>query len=306
MADFFARQLACWPDAARRYEALGQVRVRVVDVGGFPVRLQYNPARAVSSGAKVDAASIAARPCFLCASNRPAVQIAGDMFEGIHTLVNPFPIFSRHLTLAGSDHRHQDTADFAVMATIAQALPGMVTFYNGSKAGASAPDHMHFQAGEKDFLPVCAILEHDPGQLLKSTDEFRAYFPDVLPVNAVHFVSRGFSEEMRIWTDTLLPPGDLAGMPDRGMRNLLMWADSRGDLHTLFMPRSAHRPACYSMPEGEGRLMVSPGAVDMAGVLILPRLHDYEAMTRDDIRRIYDEVSFRYRESACFRNLMLS
>lgn len=305
LLEFHARQLSEWPAAAERYEALSRVQVREISVGGFPVRLQFNPARAVSTGAKVDAASIAARPCFLCAGNRPQEQKILDVYEGIDTLVNPFPIFSRHFTLASRGHVHQDTVDFAEMGRIALTVPGLVVFYNGSMAGASAPDHLHLQAGEKEFLPVCGMLESDPGDLMKHTAGYRAFCPGELPMSAVHFVSRTIDKELTQWLDTLLPADEDSGLRQKGLRNVLMWADDEGMLHTLFLPRRAHRPACYYKEEGEGRLMVSPGAVDMAGVLILPRQADFESITRSDIRRIYDEVSFDYKDSAQLQRLLL-
>lgn len=301
---FHDRQLAAWPEARERYEALTHVRVREISLGGFTVRLQFNPGRAVSTGARTDSASIAARPCFLCAANRPAEQCIFDAYPGVDTLVNPFPIFRRHFTIAAKDHRHQDTVDFVGMSRIASTLPGMVTFYNGSQAGASAPDHLHIQAGEKDFLPLCAYLEAEPGELMKSDGSFSAYSPDGLPVSAVHFTSRQITPEMCLWLDTLLP-ADSLGVPRKGMRNVLMWSDAEGCLHTVLLPRAVHRPACYFRPEEEGRLMVSPGAVDMAGVLILPREADFENISRTDIRQIYDEVSFPYKESPQFQRLLL-
>lgn len=302
---FFRAQLALWPDVAARYDAIARVRVRDVEVDGFAVRLQYNPARSLSATAKVDTASIQARPCFLCESNRPSAQIVYDGFSGFDTLVNPYPIFPHHFTIVAKEHRHQDTADMALMAFMAMALPGLVVFYNGSCAGASAPDHLHFQAGDAGFLPVCGFVEAEPGAVMKVTSEFTVYSPDNLPAHALHFVSRGVCSEMSRWLDTLVPYDALTTLPRHGMRNLLMWRGADGLLHTLMYPRSKHRPDCYSQSAGEGGLLVSPGAVDMAGVLITPREADFEAITRSDVRRIYAEVSFPYKESQCFANLML-
>lgn len=315
LLDFFERQMDSWPEAAERYDALAHIKERVLNTGKstnlielsaedheLPVRLQFNPARAVSTAAKVDKAAIAARPCFLCKDNRPASQIIYTGFEGYDTLVNPFPIFPKHFTIACKEHRHQDTADFREMARIAKELPGMTVFYNGSQAGASAPDHLHFQAGNKDFLPVCSLLEKAPGSLMYATSQFKAYYPDTLPISAVHFISEEVDSEMLIWINTLLPTDDETLLPNAGMRNLLMWVDDNAALHTLFMPRAKHRPECYYAEDG---FMVSPGAVDMAGVIILPRHADFEKISMNDIRHIYDEVSFEYRDTERFQRLML-
>lgn len=303
--DFLDNQLRYWPDARKLYDALSEVRHRDIYSGSFPVRLQYNPARAISANSKVDSASIARRPCFLCKGNRPCEQRFRNDFDGLETLVNPFPIFPYHYTLASKEHIHQDSVNLRLMGNIALCLSGMVIFYNGSKAGASAPDHLHFQAGNVDFLPVCEILETAPGDLMKVGEGFSAYYPQELPIEAIHFISREVSGEMCRWFDTLLPEDDETGLPDKGKRNILMWTGADKMLHTLFIPRQAHRPDCYFKSEDNGRLVVSPGAVDMAGVVILPREADYNNITGADLREIFRQVSFSFRESENFRNLML-
>lgn len=302
---FFKRQLEIWPEAAARYEALSQVQMRTVAIDDFEVRLQYNPARSLSSTAKLDKASIAARPCFLCKNNRPKEQVIYEGFDGFDTLVNPYPIFPEHFTIAGKQHVLQDTADFFRMAEIAASLPGFVVFFNGSTAGASAPDHLHFQAGNKDFLPVCALLENNPGELMKTTPEFSAFCTDNLPVYAVHFVSDGMPAEVNKWIDALVPDGADTVSVQHGMRNLLMWVDEDDKLHTLLFPRKKHRPECYSLSEEQGGLLVSPGAVDMAGVIIITRESDFHKIGKGDLRSIFAEVSYPYKESARFKNLML-
>ncbi|MCM1310748.1 MAG: DUF4922 domain-containing protein [Bacteroides sp.] len=148
--DFFKKQLAIWPEVAARYEALKNVEVK--NVGDHCV--QFNPARAVSTAAKVDAASIAARPCFLCAENRPKEQIALEWGD-YEILVNPFPIFPGHLTIAAKTHIPQTLERrFEDMQKLSRQLPGYTLFFNGAKAGASAPDHMHFQAVPSEYMRV--------------------------------------------------------------------------------------------------------------------------------------------------------
>ena len=159
MQGLIDRQLASWPEAARRYSDLCDVQTKEITIGGMPVRVQYNPARAVSTLARTDAASIAARPCFLCRENRPQQQEALP-FEGCdgrhyEILVNPFPIFPEHFTIPAVDHVPQRIAGrFPDMLRLAEAFPDMTVFYNGPESGASAPDHFHFQMGCKGFLPV--------------------------------------------------------------------------------------------------------------------------------------------------------
>lgn len=148
--EFIERQLAVWPEAAARFEALKMVESKIV--GGY--RVQFNPARAVSTAAKVDAASIAARPCFLCAKNRPKEQMAMD-WEDLQILVNPFPIFPGHLTISAKEHQPQSMLGRTEqMRRLSKALPGYTVFYNGAKAGASAPDHFHFQAVPSEYMRI--------------------------------------------------------------------------------------------------------------------------------------------------------
>lgn len=148
--DFIERQLTCWPDVAMRFNQLDDVLTK--SVGGY--RVQFNPARAVSTAAKVDAATIAARPCFLCRKNRPSQQLALD-WEDLEILVNPFPIFPGHLTIAAKQHVEQSLLGRTEqMRRLSLALPGYTIFFNGAKSGASAPDHMHFQAVPSKYMQV--------------------------------------------------------------------------------------------------------------------------------------------------------
>ena len=153
--DLLTSQLASWETARNNYTALSGVQVKELDVNGIPYKVQFNPARIVSSGAKVDAQSIKERKCFLCPANLPPVQ-KGIPFEGHYNiLVNPFPIFPRHLTIPEVAHVNQRIAvRFKDMLALAQTLTDYTIFYNGPKCGASAPDHAHFQAGNKGFMPI--------------------------------------------------------------------------------------------------------------------------------------------------------
>jgi ATP adenylyltransferase/5',5'''-P-1,P-4-tetraphosphate phosphorylase II len=155
----FEEQLSSWKQARDNYEALDRVMTREVNVDGFTFKIQFNPARIVSSAAKVDAKSIKERNCFLCKENRPAVQkgidFSFDDMDHYTVLINPFPIFKRHLTIPLEEHRDQlIRGRFNVMLELARKLTDFTIFYNGPKCGASAPDHFHFQAGIKGFMPI--------------------------------------------------------------------------------------------------------------------------------------------------------
>lgn len=300
---FFTDQLGVWPEAKARYDALDNVCTRTVMVDGYPVLLQHNPARAVSTAAKVDSESIRQRKCFLCPDARPSQQTSLSLVDGYDVLVNPFPIFPEHFTIVSHKHEPQSGVDLNVAAELAMRLPGYAVFFNGAKSGASAPDHLHLQAGNEDFLPLTRYSELNPGQVIAADGPTTVYAMDELPMSALHIVTPVLSDYALRWLDMLLPD-NADGLPDRDMRNIVFRRGADDNLHILFFPRLAHRPSCYY--DKERMLMVSPGAVDMCGVLILPRKDDFDSIERSDIRGIYDEVSYRYCESERFKTLLLS
>ncbi len=321
LLDNFNRQLAAWPLARNNFEALGAVQTREFIFGDFPLILQFNPARIRSTTAKVDTASIAERKCFLCAENRPSEQVSLEETDQWLVLANPYPIFSPHFTIVSKQHQDQDNIDFAHMALFAARHPGLVAFYNGSCSGASCPDHLHFQAIATSALPLCKIVEGDPGSTLSKEGNFTVYIPEFLPVNALHFITPApserpesagpqsvtYAERLSRWLTLTLPANPAEGIACmKGMRNLLMWVDDSGRLHTILFPRSKHRPDIYHLPDGAPRqALISPGAIDMAGVVILPRREDFLKLNKFDVARALMEVSYDFRESAGFKSLLV-
>lgn len=244
---FFDRQLAHWPMARANYDALGAVTLR--RAGRWEV--QFNPARARSAKAVVDKAAVAARPCFLCRANRPAEQHIYD-WRGYEILVNPFPIFGRHFTVASLRHEPQGLAGrVGDMADLALSLPGHVVFYNGAHCGASAPDHMHLQIA---LWPEAQALLETP-----SPHRLVVRFADVAEAEAY-----------------------IAGNDDV---NVLALSDG-GKLRIYVVPRRAHRPSDYD------KTLISPGSVDVAGriITVLPEVG--RDLTESDIDRIYSEVCY--------------
>ncbi len=305
--DFFISQLKRWPMAAANYAALSGVKTRSLSVDGFPILLQHNPGRIRSTAAKVSPDAIRKRPCFLCRDNRPPEQQALPFVgsTAYEILVNPFPIADEHFTIAAREHIHQDKINPADMEKFVTTYPGYLAFYNGSTAGASAPDHLHFQACRIDFLNgLVSFTAQNPGQLMKHDSHTDIYAMPELPMQVVHFVSDSIDSEMQLWLKSLVPPHGDDMMPAAGMRNIVMWRDAEQRLHTLLFPRAAHRPTCY-FSEGEEQCLVSPGALDMAGVIILPRHEDFETLTVGALRTIYDEVSLDYRSLPILQHLML-
>lgn len=285
-------QLASWPLAADNYAALKNVRSRKMDIGDFHIRLQCNPARAKSTCAKIDSASIKKRPCFLCASNRPAEQLSAEIIPGWELLVNPYPIFPVHFTIAATQHIPQAQMPLE-MATLAEMMPSTAIFFNGAKAGASAPDHMHCQAVLKSELPIIGIAEachpSAKGGFMDST-EFGLELPFRF-VSAVVTPDLNGMETLARIPEITGHPGD-SETPDHGLKNVFFWIGPDSLLRAIVIPRKAHRPKCYNLPEPDCR-MVSPGAIDMAGIIILPRVEDFEQLTEEEVNDIYSQTAFR-------------
>lgn len=286
--DLLVRQLATWETARHSYEALAGVRVKELNVRGVPYKVQFNPARIVSSGAKVDAKSIRERRCFLCAANRPAEQEGIPFLGHYELLVNPFPIFPRHLTVPETEHVPQLIGHrFADMLELARELTDFTIFYNGPRCGASAPDHAHFQAGNRGFMPIETDWRTRIGETVVQTDRTILYSLDDAPRTTLVIDTDDADEACRFFQAICrvlpVPEGDQEPM----MNILALYESSRW---TIFVfPRAKHRPACYTA-EGDARLLSSPASVDLGGVFITPVEQDFLKITADDVAQILSEV----------------
>lgn len=283
-------ELSGWPLARENFMRLREASRKCLRLGSLTGGAQFNPGRIRSTGAAVDRKSIESRPCFLCASNRPAQQHAIPWTDGWDLLVNPYPILPVHFTIASTDHRPQLSVP-ADMAAMAEAAPDLVFFFNGAHAGASAPDHMHVQAVLKSELPLMRLIEeYHPTRCAAavSSEQFGSELP-------FHFISAVISPDtngMRTLARICASFGIASdGQKDPGLVNAYFWIGDTGLLRAAIVPRKAHRPSCYSTTPGRG-MTVSPGAIDMAGLLILPRREDFDRMDEDKARAIYAEVAF--------------
>lgn len=284
---FIDSQIAEWNLADAGYSALRNVRVKSINIDGMSIKVQYNPVRIISTSAKIDTHSLSSRPCFLCSSNRPGQQKAIE-WGRYSILLNPFPIFPRHLTIPSNIHVHQ-TIEGRVsdMMALATTLKGYTIFYNGARCGASAPDHMHFQAGNSDFLPLDTWINNS--ELTPVWSEANAILSMALSlpvkffvIDAANVVS-GEAAFLKLMAAMPVPEGDR-----EPMMNILVYAIPSG-VRLVVIPRKRHRPSFYGN-EGSA-MMISPGAVDMAGVIITPREYDFENLDCGTIRKIYSEVS---------------
>lgn len=280
--------------AAGNFAALANVEVKELDVDGMKIKVQFNPARMVSSSAKVDAASLKARKCFLCAENRPDVQRGIEWVDRYTILINPFPIFPRHLTIPDSSHTDQlIDGRIADMMRLAAELDEYTVFYNGPKCGASAPDHMHFQAGNSDFLTIAENLEGADMKVIAEEGDNRLALVDGMPMK-VFVIDAGNPEEgqklfNRLYAAMPVPEGE-----KEPMMNLLCYTTPAG-VRLVVIPRKKHRPSFYGT-EGDDCMLISPASVDMGGVFITPRPQDFEKLDSAIIKRIFDELCLNQEE----------
>ena len=307
----YDEQLPMWKEAQERYEKLANVVTAEMETNGCKLVAQYNPARIVSTGAKVDAESIKQRPCFLCEVNRPAEQISSPLLKKYYLLLNPNPILPKHFTIPLRHHRKQQIFDYYEdMMEITSQLKEMFVFYNGPKCGASAPDHMHFQAGSRGVVP----LERDWNKLYKpnlsriwpiSEEEYlEAVKMDLVADSTGVFSLRNYlCPGIVIITRTphankvlfekvyrALPINEDEYEP---MMNIMAWsqsnaADGYERIVSVILPRTKHRPDCY-FKEGKEQVMVSPGSLDMGGMIITPRKEDFDQMNAELAKSIIQE-----------------
>lgn len=290
-----SRQMRDWDLAGANYAALAGTVTRSLQLGEATIRLQFNPERRRSSAAAIDKKSLARRECFLCSDHQPVKQKAVLWGDHYKIQVNPYPIFKRHLTIADLHHVPQLIAGrVGDMLQLARDLPEFVIFFNGPQCGASAPDHAHFQAGAKGEMPLCDEMAHATTHMLADGDEGFIGYVDSFGRNlfTVETSTQRAAERYVLRLLSLLPVPDGSDEP---MVNVLCWWNRTNRLwHLVIFPRRKHRPACYG--EGEGRLLLSPGAVDMGGLWAVPEKKDFDILTPAMIQALYDEVCMTRQE----------
>lgn len=295
---FQVEQKSHWLEAANRYDALKNVEVKEWEQNGCRIAVQFNPARRVSTFAKVDKQTLAQRPCFLCKKNRPAEQKVYRANGKYEVLVNPYPILSQHLTIASRHHQPQRIKEvFKDLLLFASQIPHMMVFYNGPRSGASAPDHLHLQAVGRGCVPLERDWEIIYQPYLETITEQHGTTLSVLVKYAVPaFVIE--SSDMEVATlqfsklyEELYAEDSASEEP---MMNVLCWkywkdGDAPTQLVAVIIPRSKHRPDCY-FKTGAEQCLVSPGALDMGGLLITPREEDFQKMNEKLALQILKEV----------------
>lgn len=288
------QQKATWELLRGGYQSLESVKTKTFSFDGFQIKVQFNPGRLTSSSAKVDPKSIRERACFLCLRNLPPEQRGLRFGTGYVLLCNPFPIFPEHFTIPHVEHLPQriDTT-FDVLLGLGRDLHRRYTvFYNGPRCGASAPDHLHFQAGANGFMPL-----DEEYKSIRTTHGSRLYHSSRLTAYAIdryfrHVLAwegndRAVLQEVFVAVYEILQ--DLTGSDEEPLMNIMV-GYSGGMWRVLLFPRSRHRPAVF-FAEGDDQILLSPAAVDLGGVCITPREDDFRKITREQVVAIFEEVT---------------
>lgn len=290
--DFTSSQRKVWPLAGANFMSLEKVEEKIFEFGEFQVKVQFNPERMISSAAKTDKVSIAARKCFLCAENRPPEQEAIQFGDQFLILVNPFPIFRNHFTITSIDHTWQRFLPNAkALFNLAATMAGFTVFYNGPECGASAPDHMHFQAGENEFMPLNTEfdrLKNYSGKKLYSGNRTRVYVIENYLRKMISVETSSEAEGLKVIDLYYRLFSAMQPEKDEPMMNVLC-TFNEGLWTVHLFPRRAHRPWQYFAPEKEN-FLISPGSVDFGGVFITPRRSDFDKITGSDIADMLRQV----------------
>ena len=276
---FFNRQLEMWEDARHRFRDLKHVEVRQLS---DLLKVQFNPARIVSTGAKIDKHTLGERPCFLCERNRPKEQMTKQIDDHFQLLVNPFPILPVHFTIPATKHQPQSIyRHYGEMHRLLSLHSELMVFYNGPKCGASAPDHLHFQAGTSGVLPLQTNwqrLSRNLTDVISLTDEEKISVLRDFLVPAFVIISKSEDSDEELF-HRLYRSMPMRSDESEPMMNIIAWR--KGDeFISVVIPREKHRPDAY-FAEGEAQMMVSPGALDMAGLIITPREEDFSKINLD-------------------------
>lgn len=284
---FFNRQLEVWTDARHRFRDLKRVETRQFS---DQLKLQWNPARIVSTGAKIDKKTLGERPCFLCDKNRPKEQMSKQIDEKFHLLVNPFPILPVHFTIPARKHQPQLIyKNYGEMHRFISLHSDLMVFYNGPKCGASAPDHLHFQAGTNGILPLQTNwqrLSRNLTDIISLNDEEKISVVRDFIVPAFVIISKSAESDEALFRRLY------KAMPQRGdetepMMNIISWRKGE-EFISVVIPREKHRPEAY-FAEGDAQFVVSPGALDMSGLIITPREEDFRKLTEEKALSLLQE-----------------
>ena len=305
---FVRDQLSCWPLACANFRALKGVKTKTLTVGGLDVTVQHNPARMISSAAKLDKASVAKRPCFFCNRfpEQTFIRFEGRKGKKYDILLNPYPIFPNHLVIAMARHCDQSIWNrYIDVLDLSKKYQGYTFFYNGPHSGASAPDHHHFQASPSGLMP----LEEDVQRMFsalkgvkpeesKGVEPAMEYLTSVQDAHLFHYgkylngifaLRASTSKSAAKLFYRLLDCADIPEGESEPLFNLISWY-SEGEFRSVVVFRTSHRSHHY-WTNGPDHLTMSPGCADMGGCIIAPVPEDFEKLDSALLTDLLTEVT---------------
>ncbi len=287
-------QKKSWAALAKNYDLLDSAKVKSFQFPGFVIKAQNNPGRIKSTSAEVDEKSISERECFLCPDNLYKEQKAIKYNEDFLILVNPFPIFQEHFTIPHKDHIPQRIKNsFGKMISLSKDLTEYVVIYNGPECGASAPDHLHFQAGNKNFLPIYDefhSLKNEYGKVLSETDALKVTGIDDGLRKVISIETSKVTAAEKVFDLFYNIYSKISENKTEPLLNILSFYEKEYGWRILIFLREKHRPSYY-FKEGRDKILLSPAAVDLGGICILPLEEDFEKITKGNIEDSFREVS---------------
>lgn len=290
---FFESQKQSWELLKNGSASLSSVRVKIFNFGDFNIKVQFNPGRIVSTSAKVDNKSIAERKCFLCVENLPEHQKSLIFNERFYILCNPFPIFPEHFTLTNKSHVDQRIEPFINdMLSFSKEMKDYTIFYNGPKCGASAPDHMHFQAGTKYFMPIDSEIElinNKYGKIIYRNNLVSVSAIDDSLRKIIYLKGSDEQELIRLFNIIYKEYSKTNPSEEEPMFNIISFYE-KNIYKIIIILREKHRPTQY-FAEGEDNILLSPASVDIGGVCITPLEKDFNKITKEDLIDIFNQVS---------------
>ena len=296
----FSRELELRGRAFVNYGALDQVEVKDMTIDGFPAKLFFNPARVRSVMADVSPEALKKRACFLCPDGLEPLQLTtvwdSPTGQTYFIRVNPFPIFNHHFTISSAIHERQTFAPhMESMLHLAQAMPEMSIFYNGPMCGASAPDHMHFQAVPRHSMPIEDHFDTNyANAVLVQESDLQSHLAALEKVLSMASIPENASQT-----------GSLTAGASRTEEweprwNIISWYEpasspnsliaSSPKFNTIVFFRRESRPQCFFAPENE-RILFSPGTVEMGGIGIVANQESFDRITPEVLRSMIQEVA---------------
>jgi len=273
----FQQQLRVWPLLASGTEGLARAKTRPVTIDWFDVHVRHIPHRVISTTAAVDRVSIERRPCFLCRQNMPPEQEGVEFNEDFTIYCNPYPIVDRHVTIVQREHTLQRIAgQLGVFLDLAKALPGYFVVYNGPECGASAPDHLHFQAGLRKLFPIESDSKNLTGPTIPKYARNVFLFRSADREHLAHEIE-----------NTIGVLSAVTGKPEEPLINMAAFHDVKTGWNVYLFPRGKHRPQVFYT----GELTVSPASIDLCGIFVAPLEKDFERISAQDIASIFKEVT---------------